>query len=81
MASLKVGRVTHYFDKIKVAVIELTSALGIGETVEFEKAGFSQTVQSMQQEHEQVNSAKKSETVGLLVEKPVKSGDTVLKKS
>lgn len=31
MADLKIGKVTHYYDKIKVAIIELDSALATGE--------------------------------------------------
>lgn len=81
MPKLKVGKVTHFYDKIGVAVVELTGALGVGDAIEFEKAGFSQTVSSMQIEHEQIKTAKKGQVIGLQVDQPVKSGDTVLKKT
>lgn len=79
MAKLKVGLVSHFYDKIGVAVIELTAPLAVGDTIEFEKAEFSQTVSSIQIEHEQVNAAKKGQAVGLKVDKPVKAGEVVFK--
>jgi len=33
MAELKIGRVTHFYDKIGVAVVELTSSIGVGDRV------------------------------------------------
>lgn len=81
MANLKIGTVTHYFDKIGVAVVELTATINIGDVIEFEKAGFSQTVASMQMEHEEIKTAKKGQAIGLKVDQEVKAGDTVLKKS
>lgn len=81
MPNLKVGTVAHYFDHIGVAVVDLKSPLSVGDTVEFVKAGFSQTVASMQIEHEEIQTAKKGQSIGLKVDKPVKQGDEVLKKS
>lgn len=81
LPNLKVGTVTHFFDKVGVAVVDLKGGLSLGETVEFEKSGFSQVVSSMQIEHEQIATAKKGQTIGLKVDKKVKSGDTVLKKA
>jgi len=81
LPKLKVGIVTHFFDKVGVAVVDLNANLNVGDTIEFEKGGFSQTVSSMQIEHEQIDTAKKGQTIGLKVEKNVKSGDTILKKT
>lgn len=81
MTNLKVGTVTNYFDRIGVAVVELKSPLSVGDTIEFTKSGFSQIVASMQMEHEEIQSAKKGQAIGLKVDKPVKAGDEVLKKS
>jgi len=61
VADLKVGKVTHYYDKIKVAIIELTSDLGVGDKIKFTRGGedmFEQDITSMQVEHEQIEKAK-----------------------
>ncbi|TSC77652.1 MAG: hypothetical protein G01um101424_275 [Parcubacteria group bacterium Gr01-1014_24] len=76
-----VGKVTHYYDKIGVAIVELATGLKVGDKVKFEGHGsdFEQTVSSMQVEHQEVKQAKKGEVVGLQVTKKVKEGVTVSK--
>ena len=76
-----VGKVTHFFDKISVAVVKLDAPLKVGEKIKFEGHGqsFEQTVDSMQMEHEKVETAKKGQEVGMKVAKPVKQGDLVFK--
>ncbi len=83
MADAKVGKITHYFDKIGVAVIELTSTLASGDTIKISghDSEFTQVVDSMQVEHEQIPEAKKGDTVGMKVTQPVKEGDEVYKVS
>ena len=84
MADFKVGKVTHYFDKIGVAVLELTDSLAVGDTIRIVKNDgddFTMTVQSMQVEHEQIQEAKKGDTVGLKVDQPVKESDEVFRVS
>ena len=57
MANFKVGNVTHYFDKIGVAIIELTGDLSVGEKIKFERGGetlFEQNVDSIQVEHQKI---------------------------
>ena len=72
----QIGKVTHFFNKIGVAVIELTSGLKVGDTIVLSGHGteFEQAVDSMQVEHEQVTSAKKGDAVGMKVDQPVKDG-------
>lgn len=81
MADTKIGKVTHYYDKIGVAVVDLTGKLSVGDTIKI--AGhdkeFTQTVSSMQVEHKSVQSAKKGDVVGLKVDKEVKKADEVSK--
>lgn len=82
MADLKVGRVTHYYDKIGVAIVELSSPLANGEKVKFSRGGedlFEQVVESMQIEHKKVDSADKGDVVGLKVNEPVREGADVYK--
>ncbi|MBI2268358.1 MAG: hypothetical protein HYU80_02810 [Candidatus Blackburnbacteria bacterium] len=78
----KIGRVLHYYDKIGVAVVELAENLSVGEKIRFARGGedlFDQSVSSMQSEHEEIETAKSGEIVGLKVDQPVKEGAEVLK--
>ena len=82
MAGMKVGKVTHYYDKLGVAVVELDADLAVGDTIKFVRGGedlFEQKVDSIQIEHEKRDSAKKGEAVGLRTEKVVKDGAEVYK--
>lgn len=82
MANMKIGKVTHFYDKIGVAVLELTGSLAKGEKVKFVRGGedlFEQTVKSLQVEHEKIEKAKKGDTIGLKTEKEVKEGAEVFK--
>jgi len=80
MANTTVGKVTHYYQKIGVAVVELTASLSIGDEISFNgSTDFSQTITSMQVEHETISTAHKGDTVGLKVDQPVKPGDTLIK--
>lgn len=81
MADLKVGKITHYFDKIGVAVVELEETLKVGDQIKITGHGdeFTQTVTSMQIEHQPIQEAKKGESIGLKVDQPVKEGDEVYK--
>lgn len=76
-----IGKVTHYFDKIGVAIVELTKTLKVGETLHFlgHDADFNQSVASLQIEHEQVQEAKKGENVGLKVDQKVKEDTEVFR--
>lgn len=82
MADVKVGTVTHYYDKIQVAIIEVEDDLSLGDQVKFVRNGedlLEQEVESMEYEHEKVESAKKGETVGLKVVQEVKEGAEVFR--
>lgn len=76
-----IGKITHYFDKISVAVVKLASPLKVGDKIKIEGHGntVEQNVDSMQVEHEQIKEAKKGMEVGMKVTSPVKEGDLVFK--
>ena len=79
---LKIGKVTHYYDKIGVAIIELDASLANGDKIKFVRGGedlFEQEVKSMQIEHDKVDSAKKGDVVGLKADKEIKDGAEVFK--
>jgi len=80
----KVGKVTHYYGKIKVAIVELDADLSTGDKIKFVRGGedlFEQKVKSIQIEHKKIETAKKGDIIGLQVEKEVKEGAEVFKLS
>ncbi len=81
MEEKQVGRVTHYFNKIGVAIIELEDELKVGDTVRVKGSttDFQQEVESMQIEHEQVQSADPGQAIGLKVTEHVREHDMVYK--
>lgn len=83
MPDFKIGKITHYYEKIGVAVLELTDTLAVGDTIRISGHGgeFTQTVNSMQIEHENVQTAKKGQAIGLKTDQEVKEGDEVFKVS
>ncbi len=77
----EVGRVTHYFSKISVAIVELTDTLSAGDRILIKglTTSVEQTVDSMQIEHENVKKAESGQSIGLKVDGRVREGDTVYK--
>lgn len=76
-----IGKVIHYYDKIGVAVIELLASIKFGDLIKIigKDNEFTQTVNSMQIEHEQIKIAKKGQIIGLKVDQPVKENYLVYK--
>jgi len=78
-----VGEVTHYYDKIQVAVVKLVSGdLKVGDKVRLtDSAGedVEQEIKSMQIEHAKIEIAKKGDEFGLKVDTPVKAKSDVVK--
>ena len=72
----KIGKVTHYYGNIGVAIIELSGKLSKGDKVKFEggKTEFDQTIDSMQMEHKEIDSASKGDVVGIKVDQKVGDG-------
>jgi putative protease len=79
---VKVGRVSHFFSKISVAVVELTAPLVVGDRLVFKgpNTDFEQTVESMQIEHANVQRAEAGQSIGLKVLQHVRETDSVYKK-
>jgi putative protease len=76
-----VGKVTHFFPKISVAVVELCDTLRIGDKIVLEKGDkqVEQIVESMQIEHQPIEEAKAGQSVGLKVVERVNEGFNVYK--
>ena len=84
MAEEKIGVVTHYFGKIGVAAIEVThGSLSVGDTIHVvgHTSDFTQTVHSMQMEHEAVSIARTGDEVGVKVVEYAREHDVVYKVS
>lgn len=81
MAEGRIGEVTHYFDKIGVAIVKLSAPLKVGDKVKVKGAttDFEQTVESMQVDHQEVESAESGRELGIKVTEKVREGDEVLK--
>jgi len=72
-----IGKVTHYYDKISVAVLDLTSgSLKVGQQIKFKKGEkeFTQSIQSLQIDHKEVEEVKKGDSFGIKVDEEVQEG-------
>ncbi len=79
MTGIRVGEVTHFFDRINVAAIQLSRSLHKGDQVHFLGHGsdFTQEVTSMQIEHESVEEAAAGQEIAMRVSKTVKPHTSV----
>jgi hypothetical protein len=78
---LLIGRVTHYFSRIGVAVLELTGELRVGDLILIlgHTTDLTQHAESMEVEHHKVQTAGPGMDVALQVPEPVREGDKVYK--
>lgn len=76
-----IGKISHFFNKIGVGIIELSDNLKVGDKIHIKGhvTNFEQTVSSMQIEHQEVPEAKKGEGVGIKVDQLVREHDEVYK--
>ncbi len=77
MADTKIGRITHYFDKIAVGIIKLDEPLKKGETIKIGEV--EQPVDSMQVDHQDIDEGKPGQEIGVKVSQKVREGDEVYK--
>ncbi|HUC94736.1 MAG TPA: hypothetical protein VMR19_01890 [Candidatus Saccharimonadales bacterium] len=78
----KIGKVSHYYDKLGVAIVELDGSLSVGDDIKFVHGGedlFKQKVESIQIEHEKKDTAGKGDVVGLKTNEKVREGTEVYK--
>lgn len=79
----EIGKVTHYYEKIGVVVVELSGSIKINDRIAIKGkiTDFEQNVGSIQIEHNAVESAKSGDAIGLKVEQRAVEGDTVYRLS
>ena len=75
----KIGKVTHYFDTIGVAIVKLSGKLKVGDKIHIKgnTTDFEQKVESMQVNHKNVVSAKPKDDIGLKVIDKTRANDTI----
>ena len=78
---LEIGHVTHFFNKINVAVLSIKDELKVDDTIHIlgHTTDFTQKVTSLQIEHEDVDSVKPGDDFAMKVIEPVREHDVVYK--
>jgi len=82
MSEMQIGVVMHYFGKVGVAAIEISDGeLAVGDTIHIKghTSDMTTTIESMQIEHEKVESAKAGDNVGIQVPEKAHEHDKVFK--
>ena len=74
-----IGKVTHWYDKISVAVIKLNKALKVGDQIKIKHGDveFTETIGSMQLDHKPVDKGKKGDEIAIKLSKQAKDGSEV----
>lgn len=79
---VRIGQVTHYFSHLGVATIQVKSkGLKVGDTIHIQghTTDLTQTVDSMQLEHQAIEEAKPGQDIGIKVRDHVREHDIVSK--
>lgn len=81
MSETKVGTVTHWYGEISVAGIDLEGDLRVGDTIHIvgHTSDFTQTVESMQVDHQDVEEAKAGDAIGIKAVEHARINDEVFK--
>jgi putative protease len=76
---IEIGRVTHYYNHLNVAVLRLTDGLKLGDTIHIlgHVTDLTEKVASMQVNHHVVVWVKPGEDVAITVNEPVREHDVV----
>lgn len=72
-----IGEVTHYFDNISVGIFKLEGTLKVGDEIRVaggEDTDFSQSVDSMEVDHEKIKKAGKGDEVAIKIKEKVREG-------
>jgi putative protease len=77
----KIGRITHFYSKANVAIVELNAALSKGDKIVIRGSttNIEQTVDSMEIEHKQIANAQTGQSIGMKVNDRVRENDLVYK--
>lgn len=77
---ITLGRVTHYYDRLGVAIVDLAMPVRLGDVVHFKRGTHEhvQPITSLQIDHQAVTGAKKKDIVGLKVMQEVHPGAVMM---
>lgn len=77
----EIGKVVHFYNKIMVAVLSLSGELIVGDKVKFVHAGqeFEQTIESMEVNHQKVQTAKPGDEVAIQTAQKVHENTLIYK--
>ena len=78
----EVGRVSHFFGRINVAIIEVKDIISVGDQILIKgpTTDIEQTIDSMEIEHEKVKQVEAGQSIGMKVNARVRENDIVYKK-
>ena len=76
---VEIGRITHYYNHLNVAVLKLTDGLKLGDMIHIHGhvTNFTERVASMEVNHHNVEWVKPGEDVAIKVNQPVREHDIV----
>jgi len=77
--SKPIGKITHWYDKIGVAVVKLGGSLKVGDSIKVKHGDdeFEETIDSMQLNHESIKSGKKGQEVAIKLSHQAKENSEV----
>ena len=78
-----IGTITHLYSHLGVGIIALTAPLKVGDTIKVKghTTDFTQKVDSLQLNHQDIKEAKSGDEVGLKTTEQIKDGAEVFKVS
>ncbi len=81
MEEKELGEITHYFSKIGVAVVKLSSAVKQGDKIHVKgpSTDFVQIADSMQIDHKTIPEAKKGQEIGMKMALEAREKDKIFK--
>ena len=79
MAEKTIGTISHWYDKIGVAVVKLSAGLKVGDRVKIQhgEVEFEDSVGTMQIDHMEVQSGKKGDEVAIKLNHKAKAGSLI----
>ncbi|MEK7549013.1 MAG: translation elongation factor-like protein [Patescibacteria group bacterium] len=79
MKQKPIGKITHYYGHLGVAIIKFNRNVKKGEEVHFKgtHTDFTQEIESIQYDHKDIEVAKKGQDVGIKVKEKVREGDEI----
>jgi len=81
MAEEKIGKVVGFYSHVSVAAIKLEATLKVGDKIHIKGAttDITQTVDSIQIEHDSIQEAKKGDSIGIKIKDRARPNDIVYK--